>query len=62
MNEIERFKEHGNRASFHYADDTGHEWSLGDVEKRIAIEIFDTNKELQREMREIARSFLWSLP
>lgn len=57
--ELARFKEHGDRASYHYADDSAKEWGLANVEKRKALAIFDANKDLQPQMREIARGFLW---
>ena len=60
-NILNRFTKHGKDASFHYADDTGKEWGSGDREKRDALVLFDSNPALQKEMREIAKGFLWSL-
>lgn len=55
------FKDAGVTASFHYADNTGSEWGLGDNYKRTALKLFDNNPDLQSEMRVIAKGFLWSL-
>ena len=62
MDEIlKEFTELGQTASYHYADYTTKEWSLGDTAKRAALKLFDNNPELQAQMRVIARNFLWSL-
>jgi hypothetical protein len=59
---LEQFKKHGDMASFHYADDSASgEWRLGHAEEQKALELFDANPELQNEMREIAKGFLWTL-
>ena len=63
MNEIlEQFKDYGMQASFHYADDTASgEWRLGSNLESRALKLFDENPELQPEMREIAKRFIWTL-
>ena len=58
---VTEFREAGNLASYHYADDSCKEWRLGDEAKRKALALFDSHPELQAEMREQARGFLWSL-
>ena len=58
---VETFKQHGMKASYHYADDSGKEWGHGSREKKLALILFDDNPDLQAEMREIASQFLWSL-
>ena len=62
MTIVEQFDYLGRTASFHYADDSGREWNEGDKLKREAVAIFKANPELQSEMREVAKGFLWSLP
>ena len=61
MNTIEQFRELGNTASFHYADDSGKEHQLGAEAERQALELFDNYPDQQDEMREVANGFLWSL-
>lgn len=56
---IEQFKKHGDKASYHYADDSCREWGLADKEKANAIAVFDSNPSEQEEMRRVARGFLW---
>jgi hypothetical protein len=58
---LNAFKELGNRASFHFADDSGSEWNNGYEYQNQALEWFDSCPELQPKMREIAKKFLWSL-
>jgi hypothetical protein len=59
---FEKFQELARKASFHYANDTTKEWSLGDEAKRQAIELFDNaSPNLQKQMREVVRNQLWSL-
>lgn len=58
---LTEFNELGRLASFHYADDSGREWTQADAAKRQALALFDAHPELQAEMREIAKPFLWSL-
>lgn len=57
----ERFKELGEKASYHYADDTCKEWGLGDKAKAQALFIFDSNPKMQPELRKVATGFLWTL-
>ena len=57
---VDQFIKHGLNASFHFADDSGGEWSLGYAAQKKALDIFDANPDLQEEMRENA-DFLWSL-
>ena len=61
MTHLELFKKHGDRASYHYADDSGGEWGMAGNEREAALAIFDQNPALQPEMRKIAKSFLWLL-
>ena len=61
MTVLEKFTQLGQQASYHYAADRTSEWRLGGPLEREAIELFDANPELQAEMREAARGFLWSL-
>ena len=61
MDTLERFKELGEKASYHYADDSGKEWSLGNKAKLECLEIYDANPDLHNTMRAIAKGFLWSL-
>ena len=60
MDAVEQFKTHGMSASYHYADDSGKEWNLGDAEKAKALAVFDENPDHQAEMREVAKGFLWA--
>lgn len=61
MEILDEFKKHGLDASYHYADDSGSEWSLAHISKNKAIALFDSNPNQQDEMRNIATQFLWSL-
>ena len=58
---LEQFEKYGMDASYHYADDTCSEWDMAYREAEKARELFDNNKQLQKEMREIAKRFLWTL-
>lgn len=58
---LDQFKDYGNTASYHYADDTTSEWGAGKRAECNALELFDDNPTLQDDMREIAKGFLWSL-
>lgn len=60
MNALEQFKQHGNQASYHYADDSCKEWRLADAEKAKALAVFDANPSDQEQMRAVARGFLWA--
>ena len=60
-NVLKEFESLGQKASFHFADDSGAEWYLGDKAEKDALELFDEHPDLQNQMREIARGFLWSL-
>ena len=57
---IEKFTKHGNKASYHYADDSCREWDLAKAEVVKAIAVFDASPEHHAEMREIAKGFLWA--
>ena len=64
MNSIEivkLFKDLGNRASFHYADDSCEEWGIARKCETQALNLFDNNEHLQDEMREVAKGFLWRM-
>ena len=58
-NPIDEFKRLCYKASYHFADDSGKEWGLAYKAKSEALEIFDAHPDLQAEMREIAKWFLW---
>lgn len=58
---VEQFVKHGQSASYHFADDSGGEWTLAYSERNKAIELFHANPDLQPLMREEAKRFLWSL-
>ena len=58
---LEQFRSYGRTASYHYADDTTSEWGAARRAEGKALSLFDNNPELQPEMREIAKGFLWSL-
>lgn len=59
-NVLEQFEGLGKDASYHYAGDMS-EFSAGVALERQALKLFDTHPELQKDMREIAKGFLWSL-
>ena len=61
MSVLEDFKRLGDKASFHFADDSTKEWGLAKVSERSATDLFDAHPELQDEMKEIAKRFLWKL-
>ena len=61
MTVLEKFTQLGQQASYHYAADRTSEWRLGTPLEREAIAMFDANPELQAQMREVAKGFLWSL-
>lgn len=58
---IEIFKTLGDKASYHYADDSTMEWGQAREFKQLALNLFDACPEYHNEMREIANGFLWSL-
>lgn len=59
---FEKFQALGHKASYHYADDSTKEWVFGDKAKYEALELFDNaTPSLQKQMRDIAKGFLWSL-
>ncbi len=58
---LEQFKKLGDKASFHFADDTCREWASGHRAEKAAMKLFNDNPGLQNEMRMIARAFLWSI-
>ena len=60
-NPVSEFDFAGRQASFHYADDTCAEWGKADEWKQQALKLFDENPDLQPQMRECAKNFLWSL-
>ena len=57
---LEQFEELGKDASYHYAGDMS-EFHSGMMLERQALALFDQHPELQAEMREVAKGFLWSL-
>ena len=58
---LAQFRKGGSTASYHFADDTASEWGLGSKHEKEALRIFDNHPELEEELREIAKGFLWSL-
>ena len=58
---LANFKRLGDKASFHYADESCKEWDLAADAKSKALKIYDENPDLEDEFREIAKGFLWSL-
>ncbi len=56
---LDKFIQHGMKASYHYADDTGSEWPLGDAEKSHALDLFDSSPCEHEEMRKAATRFFW---
>ena len=57
---LSSFEQHGKHASYHYADDSGKEWHLGELERDKALAIWREHKYLTEEMKVIAKGFLWS--
>lgn len=60
MSALEKFKAHGNRASFHHASDYGNEHRLAYSEESAAMDLYQANPELRDQMRGIAKAFLWA--
>jgi hypothetical protein len=58
---IAAFKKAGDKASYHYADDSAREWPEADKAKAEALAIFDAHPELHGLFRQTARGFLWTL-
>jgi hypothetical protein len=58
---LKQFEDLGCRASFHFADDSGKEFSTGWDKQRQAEALFINNPELRDEMITIAKKFLWTL-
>lgn len=58
---LQDFKQLGETASYHYADDSTKEWDLASRAEQKALEIFDNHPDLEEKFREIALGFLWSL-
>jgi len=61
MNVLDKFTQLGQQASYHYAADRTSEWRLGTPLEAEAVALFDAHPELQAQMREIAKGFLWPL-
>lgn len=59
MSALEKFKAHGNRASFHHASESGNESSLAYNQELLAMSLYRSNPELRVAMRVIANNFLW---
>ncbi len=57
---VDEFVRLGNLASYHFADDSGKEWSDGFAAKAEAMKIYHAHPDLQAEMEKHAQ-FLWSL-
>lgn len=58
---LQQFKDLGQSASFHFADDSGKEWDLAWRDQRAAELLFQQHPDLQAEMVAIAKGFLWTL-
>lgn len=58
---IKLFKAYGLTASYHFADDSGKEYSQGSAAKKQALDLFDQFPKLEPVFREVAKGFLWSL-
>ena len=58
---VDVFRYVGDKASYHYADETTKEWGLARKMEKIALMIFDACPEHRATMREVAKGFLWSL-
>ena len=62
---LERFKDLGMRASYHYAayicSCSGAEWRLGSSLEAKARELFKQHPDLHDDMRGIAKGFIWTL-
>jgi len=58
---LAKFEELGNRASFHYADDSCKEWDLARNIRDEAEALFIQHPELREEMLKISKGFLWTL-
>lgn len=58
---LREFKDYGQIASYHFADDTGREWSHAHSLKNRALELYKENPNLQDAMREISKNFLWGI-
>lgn len=57
---VEEFVRLGDKASYHYADDTATEWYLGDAMVNSALKLFDESDLVeQMQMRVAAKKFLW---
>lgn len=57
---VSEFAHEGMTASYHYADDSGKEWSLGSLHRDRAIAIWRAHPELTTRFLEVGRNFLWS--
>ena len=60
-NPLDDFVFEGLAASFHYADESTKEWTMGKRREENARKIFEAHPELHAEMREAAKKFLWRL-
>jgi hypothetical protein len=58
---LQEFKEYGDNASFHFADDSGREWQLAYADERKAREMLTLYPDLHEDFVKIAKGFLWSL-
>ena len=54
------FAKLGNQASYHYADDSGKEWRLGQIDRDAALLLWKLNPHLEQDMLFLAKDFLWS--
>ena len=57
---VSKFRELANTASYHFADDSGREWQSGYAAQRQAEELFAQYPEFQEDLRQAAKSYLWS--
>lgn len=58
---VAEFKRLGDKASYHYADDSTREWEQADKAKAEALAVFDAHPELEAQFREVGLGFLWLL-
>ena len=57
---VSEFAHEGMTASYHYADDSGKEWSLGNIHRDKTLAIWRANPELTPRFLEVGKKFLWS--
>lgn len=58
---LDSFRSHGQKASYHYACDSGAEDKLGFEHSNICRILWRNNPELHEQMKEIAKNFLFHI-